>query len=395
MGWRSRRGMVLGVVLGVAAALAGCLGAAEAVAAAGGVGGGLAPGAFPGGAAVRRLAASVAHGAAARRSLLEGPYATSRLTVAPLAGAPGSACASAPEEREALLEALDRLRESPVCAALFDSEHDSDGVSWGDAVSGAADAKSLAKARRQVQATKMAQQCSNPCLDDFARALFHAAFCTEEAPEAGAETVQAFEMQCVRNERGEFCMQAMAMVDESEDAAREEVADPCAQVRRAGCCFPTFLDFHGRLRGHLLHRQKSAGGAVGRDLAPEDLALEAEFGAASEFFSECGLTGSPLCPLEGKLNVTGFAREAAPNGLSEGGADGGGWSGGEISAADLEDPTRDASNMEYSGAPALASDGAPNPLGVSSGAVAGAPVGIAVALAAGAGAAIPALLAML
>lgn len=297
------------------------------------------------------------------------------------------------------MRALDRLRESPVCAALFDSGHDAEGASWGDAVTDAttalaapgSNAKSLAKARRQVQATQMAQQCSNPCLDDYARALFHAAFCADDAQGVGAETVQAFEMQCVRNEQGQFCMQAMAMVDESEDAAREELADPCAQVRRTGCCFPTFLNFHGRLRGHLLHMQKSAGGVPegGRPVAPEDLALDAEFGAAAEFFSECGLSGTALCPLDGKLNVTGFARAGADEPAA-----GSGWSGGGILAADLEGPSRPTSlagakSDPGSGAPAAAPSSE-----ASSSAAFGTAAGLAVALAAGAAAAAPVLLAL-
>ena len=358
---------------------------------------------------MRRLAEAAAPGAPGRRALLQGraSAAQASLTVAPLAGAPGSACASAPEEREALVRALDRLRESPVCAALFDSGHDAAGASWGDAVADASalasadgsTAKSLAKARRQVQATQMAQQCSNPCLDDYARALFHAAFCADDAQDAGPETVQAFEMQCVRNEQGEFCMQAMAMVDESMDAAREEAADPCAQVRRTGCCFPTFLNFHGRLRGHLLHMRKSAGGAAegGRPVAPEDLALDAEFGAAAEFFSECGLTGTALCPLDGKLNVTGFARAEA-----DAPAAGSGWSGGDILAADLEGPSRPTSPEDpprptsLAGAmaeQASATPAAPSSPGASSGAF-GPAAGLAVALAAAVAVAAPVLLAL-
>ena len=251
-------------------------------------------------------------------------------------------------------------------------------------------AKSLAKARRQVQATQMAQQCSNPCLDDYARALFHAAFCADDAQDAGPETVQAFEMQCVRNEQGEFCMQAMAMVDESMDAAREEAADPCAQVRRTGCCFPTFLNFHGRLRGHLLHMRKSAGGAAegGRPVAPEDLALDAEFGAAAEFFSECGLTGTALCPLDGKLNVTGFARAEA-----DAPASGSGWSGGDILAADLEAPPRPTSLAGAMAEQASATPAAPSSPGASSGAF-GPAAGLAVALAAAVAVAAPVLLAL-
>jgi len=285
-----------------------------------------------------------------------------------------------------------------VCAALFDSEHNAEGVSWGDAVAGAttvltaegSNAKSLAKARRQVQATQMAQQCSNPCLDDYAQALFHAAFCADDAQDVGAETIQAFEMQCVRNEQGEFCMQAMAMVDESEDAAREEVADPCAQVRRTGCCFPTFLNFHGRLRGHLLHMQKSSGGVAdgGRPVAPEDLALDAEFGAASEFFSECGLSGTALCPLDGKLNVTGFARAGADEPAA-----GSGWSGGDILAVDLEGPSRPTSLAGARGESDRATPAAASSSEASSGAY-GTAAGLAVALAAGAAAAAPVLLAL-
>jgi len=240
-----------------------------------------------------------------------------------------------------LLDALDRLRESPVCLELFE---------------GPLSAAVEAEARLAEGPAAMARQCSNPCLADYAAAFFHVAYCQEDREGRGlpVETVQAFELQCVKNERGDFCLQAMTGVNEGDLAEAEAgseggAGDPCRQLRRTGCCFPTFLHFHAAIRAKL---SSGEAGTV-RAMSAEDVALDTEFQVAEEAYRTCAIDFS-LCPIDYKLNVTGFARDRGRGDQAPPGLDMTGWESSVEGAAAGPQDSSSSSVAAASGALALA-----------------------------------------
>ena len=247
----------------------------------------------------------------------------------------------------ALLDALDRLRESPVCLELFEGP-----------LSAAVDEIDVdeAEARLAEGPAAMARQCSNPCLADYAAAFFHVAYCQEDREGRGlpVETVQAFELQCVKNERGDFCLQAMTGVNEGDLAEAEAGSgggggDPCRQLRRTGCCFPTFLHFHAAIRAKL---SSGEAGTV-RAMSAEDVALDTEFQVAEEAYRTCAIDFS-LCPIDFKLNVTGFARDRGRGDRAPPGLDMTGWESSVEGAAAGPQDSSSSSVAAASGGLALA-----------------------------------------